>query len=268
MLVSSYCAARWALTERSISFHRFPSNRPFWPLKCRARVRPQAPVQGRQLGREEEKRGAVETGWAVVGVLAVTRRCPGTSVGCFLWVQTQPLLGRVTHLPSCVGGGSCFQGAPQVLAFISISRTPWGSSHESLSLAGNPVYPGVVEADKEELAVTPGSSLGDAKAFKSPSCRVGRAQGEAPRCGSEQPAARTQGQPRTYGAACPVEEAQPESAPPDTDSRNVNPGGPLPEQPRVGDGRPPRAARRPTGQPRWAKEDYKCEQCGKAFSWH
>ncbi|XFF91292.1 hypothetical protein AB1E18_017511 [Capra hircus] len=92
---------------------------------------------------------------------------------------------------------------------------------------------GVVEADKEELAASLGA-LGDAKAFKSPSCRVGRAQGEAPRCGQRAASGQNSGPAKDNVQPCPVEEAQPESAPPDTDLPKTQEGH-FPEQPREGE---------------------------------
>ena len=57
---------------------------------------------------------------------------------------------------------------------------------------------GPVEADKELAASL--RALSDVKSFKS---RVGRARGMPPIAGSEQPAARTQGQPRTMCSPVP-----------------------------------------------------------------
>ena len=126
----SHCAAGRALTERSISFQAgFPFSRPFWASQVQGKG--EAPGSSRQLGHEEEEeRGECRGGrWAGQWGLGCHSPMPQVSVGCFLWgADTQPLLGR-GHLPPLLcGGGSCFQGAPQVLALISISRTPLGPS--------------------------------------------------------------------------------------------------------------------------------------------
>ena len=71
----------------------------------------------------------------------------------------------------------------------------------------------MVEVDKEELAASLGA-LGDAKSFKS---RMGRAQGEAPRCGQRAASGQNSGPAKDDVQPCPVKEAQLESAPPDTD---------------------------------------------------
>ncbi|XP_068823811.1 transcriptional repressor RHIT isoform X2 [Capricornis sumatraensis] len=126
---------------------------------------------------------------------------------------------------------------------------------------------GVVEPDKEELAASLGA-LGDAKSFKSPSCRVGRAQGEAPRCRQRAASGQNSGPAKDDVQPCPVEEAQPESAPPDTDLPKTQEGH-FPEQPREGETAAPESSEEGLALDSEAgKKTYKCEQCGKAFSWH
>lgn len=62
-------------------------------------------------------------------VVAVTPRCPMSVRVVFCGVQTHsPSWGRAASPPSCVEGGSCFQGSQQVLALISSSTIPPGPS--------------------------------------------------------------------------------------------------------------------------------------------
>ncbi|XP_010838658.1 PREDICTED: zinc finger protein 205 isoform X2 [Bison bison bison] len=123
---------------------------------------------------------------------------------------------------------------------------------------------GVVEVGQEELAA-PLGALGDAKSFKS---RVGRAQGEAPRCGQRAASGQNSGPAKDDVQPCPVEEAQLESAPPDTDLPKTQEGH-FAEQPREGGTAAPESSEEGLALDSEAgKKTYKCEQCGKAFSWH
>eukprot|EP00069_Balaena_mysticetus_P020169 bmy_02753T0 len=123
---------------------------------------------------------------------------------------------------------------------------------------------GAVEVGKEELAPSLGA-FGDMKSFKS---RVGRAQGDAPRCGQRAVGGQSSGPAKDDVQPGPAEEAQSEPAPPDIGIPKAQEGR-FPEQPREGETTAPESSEAglaPDGDA--GKKTYKCEQCGKAFSWH
>uniref|UniRef100_A0A8C6FKA1 Transcriptional repressor RHIT n=1 Tax=Moschus moschiferus TaxID=68415 RepID=A0A8C6FKA1_MOSMO len=122
---------------------------------------------------------------------------------------------------------------------------------------------GAVEVDKEQLAASLGA-LGDVKSFKS---RVGRAQEEAPRCGQRAASGQNSGPAMDDVRPCPMEETQPESALPDIDLPKTQEGH-FPKQP--GEGGTAAAESSEEGlalDSEAGRKTYKCEQCGKAFSW-
>ncbi|XP_030704324.1 transcriptional repressor RHIT isoform X2 [Globicephala melas] len=123
---------------------------------------------------------------------------------------------------------------------------------------------GAMEVGKEELAPSLGA-LGDMKSFKS---RVGRAQGDAPRCGQRAAGSQSSGPAKDDVQPGPVVEAQSEPAPPDIGIPKAQEGR-FPEQPREGGTTAPESSEEGLASDGDAgKKTYKCEQCGKAFSWH
>ncbi|KAK1344747.1 hypothetical protein QTO34_013445 [Cnephaeus nilssonii] len=124
-----------------------------------------------------------------------------------------------------------------------------GASRASLWL--ETVSPGAVEVRKEDPAVP-----GDVKSFRT---RAGRAQ-DVLQCGRQAASSQRMGPAKDEGQPGPPEERQLEPALSDTD--------PL-EKPSEGETGAPESSEEglaPDGDP--SKKTYKCEQCGKGFSWH
>ncbi|XP_064448479.1 transcriptional repressor RHIT isoform X4 [Mirounga angustirostris] len=127
--------------------------------------------------------------------------------------------------------------------------------------------PGATEMGKEEPAPSLASlaALGDVKSFRS---RVGRAQGDILQCGQQAGSGQSSGPAKDDGQPGPLEERQAKPTPPDTSLAKAQEGH-LPEKPREGRTGTPESSEEglaPDGDA--SKKTYKCEQCGKGFSWH
>ncbi|XP_017512182.1 transcriptional repressor RHIT isoform X1 [Manis javanica] len=122
---------------------------------------------------------------------------------------------------------------------------------------------GAIEAGEEP---TPSlAALGDAKAFRS---QVGRAQGATLQCGRQVAGSQSSGPPKDDGQPGPPKEGLLKPAPPDTGPPKAQEGC-LPEKPREEETGGPESSEEglsPEGDA--SKKTYKCEQCGKGFSWH
>ncbi|CAD7683458.1 unnamed protein product [Nyctereutes procyonoides] len=143
------------------------------------------------------------------------------------------------------------------------TELPW-VPHESLSLAGNPLSPGAIEVGKEEPALSL-AAFGEVKSFRS---RVGRAQGDVLQCGQQVGSGQSSRPAKDDGQPGPPEERQAKPAPPDTSLTKAQEGR-LPEKPRerrMGTPESSEEGLTPDGDAN--KKTYKCEQCGKGFSWH
>ncbi|KAK2509519.1 hypothetical protein MC885_004794 [Smutsia gigantea] len=109
------------------------------------------------------------------------------------------------------------------------------------------------------------AALGDAKAFRS---RVGGAQGAPLQCWRQGASSQSSGPPADDGQPGPPKEGQRKPAPPYTGPPKA-PEGCLPEKPREGETGGPESSEEglsPEGDA--SRKTYKCEQCGKGFSWH
>ncbi|XP_014648997.1 PREDICTED: zinc finger protein 205 [Ceratotherium simum simum] len=115
---------------------------------------------------------------------------------------------------------------------------------------------GAIEVGKEEP--TPSlAALGDVKSFGT---RAGRAQGDILQCERQAASSQSPGPAKDDGQLGPPEEREPKPTPPDTS---------LPEKPREGETGAPESIEEglaPDGDT--SRKTYKCEQCGKGFSWH
>ncbi|XP_058426200.1 transcriptional repressor RHIT isoform X3 [Diceros bicornis minor] len=146
---------------------------------------------------------------------------------------------------------------------LYLSREEWGqldhtqqSFYRDVLLKRNGVSLGAIEVGKEEP--TPSlAALGDVKSFGT---RAGRAQGDILQCERQAASSRSPGPAKDDGQLGPPEERQPKPAPPDTS---------LSEKPREGETGAPESIEEglaPDGDT--SRKTYKCEQCGKGFSWH
>jgi len=127
--------------------------------------------------------------------------------------------------------------------------------------------PGATEMGKEEPAPSLASlaALGDVKSFRS---MVGRAQGDILQCGQQAGSGQSSGPAKDDGQPGPLEERQAKPSPPDTSLAKAQEGH-LPEKPREGrTGTPESSEEGLAPDSDASKKTYKCEQCGKGFSWH
>ncbi|XP_032183834.1 zinc finger protein 205 isoform X4 [Mustela erminea] len=150
------------------------------------------------------------------------------------------------------------------LAGFPFSRPLWGSqgqgkgeaSSSSQQMGDDKEKAGAIEAGKEEP--TPSlAALGDVKASRS---RVGRASGDVQPCGQQTGSGQSSGPARDGGQPGRLQEMPAKPAPPNAS---------LTEKAREGRVGPPESSEEglvPDGDA--GKKTYKCEQCGKAFSWH
>ncbi|XP_015446448.1 zinc finger protein 205 isoform X1 [Pteropus alecto] len=223
---------------RPLMSESFPSAELFGPPKFRARVRPQARAS-RQEMRIREVRAEVMGGqWGH---------------HCHSWV---PLVsaGSVSHGVQ-THGPSWGKGSHRVLSFVSISGIPLDPSQKPLWL--ETLSPGAVEVGKEPMPCP--ASHGDVKSFRT---RAERAHGDSLQCGQQAARGQSPGPAKDDGQPSPLEERQPEPAPLDTG---------LPEKSSEEETGAPESSEEglaPDGDGDASKKTYKCEQCGKGFSWH
>ncbi|XP_055265279.1 zinc finger protein 205 isoform X1 [Moschus berezovskii] len=224
---------------------------------------PQIPVLSRQgRTRDQQMAAALLTAWS---------QMPVTFEDVALYLS-QEEWGRLDHTQQ-----SFYREVLQKRSGLSLAGFPFSRPFWASQVQGKGEAPGssrqlgreeeekrgAVEVDKEELAASLGA-LGDVKSFKS---RVGRAQGEAPRCGQRAASGQNSGPAMDDVPPCPMEETQPESALPDIDLPKTQEGH-FPEQP--GEGGTAAAESSEEGlalDSEAGRKTYKCEQCGKAFSW-
>ncbi|XP_030894665.1 zinc finger protein 205 isoform X3 [Leptonychotes weddellii] len=157
---------------------------------------------------------------------------------------------------------------------LYLSREEWGrldhaqqSFYRDVLQKRNGLSLGATELGKEEPAPSLASlaALGDVKSFRS---RVGRAQGDILQCGQQAGSGQSSGPAKDDGQPGPLEERQAKPTPPDTSLAKAQEGH-LPEKPREGRTGTPESSEEglaPDGDA--SKKTYKCEQCGKGFSWH
>ncbi|EFB19225.1 hypothetical protein PANDA_014352 [Ailuropoda melanoleuca] len=139
-----------------------------------------------------------------------------------------------------------------------------GETSSSCRQMGDEEKTGAIEVGKEEPAPSL-AALGDVKSFRS---RVGRAQGDVLQCGQQAGSGQSSGPAKDNGQPGPPEERQEKPAPPDTSLTKAQEGH-LPEKPREERTGTPESSEEglaPDGDA--SKKTYKCEQCGKGFSWH
>ncbi|XP_037363637.1 zinc finger protein 205 isoform X2 [Talpa occidentalis] len=146
---------------------------------------------------------------------------------------------------------------------LYLSREEWGR----LDRAQHSVYRDVLqkrsglawgdaEVGKEEDPHTP-AALGDVEPFRS---GVGRAPGDVAPCGRQAASGQSSGPAQDTGQLAPAEERPPRPTPPDAAP---------PERPSPGETGTPESGEEglaPDGDA--SKKTYRCEQCGKGFSWH
>ncbi|KAM5198769.1 transcriptional repressor RHIT isoform 1-T1 [Hipposideros larvatus] len=144
------------------------------------------------------------------------------------------------------------------------SRTFWtsqvqskGEASSSCQQTGDEEKRGALEVGKEETPPSP-APPGDVKSFRT---RAGRAQGHVLQCGQQAASGQSSGSAKDDGQPHLLEERKPQTAPPDHG---------LPEKPSeetcVQESSEEGLA--PDGDGDASKKTYKCEQCGKGFSWH
>lgn len=148
---------------------------------------------------------------------------------------------------------------------LYLSREEWGrldrtqqSFYHDVLQKRNRLALGAVEVGKEEPVPCP-APHGDVKSFRT---RAERAHGDSLQCGQQAARGQSPGPAKDDGQPSPLEERQPEPAPPDTD---------LPEKPSEEETGAPESSEEglaPDGDGDASKKTYKCEQCGKGFSWH
>uniref|UniRef100_A0A8C5KUK1 Transcriptional repressor RHIT n=2 Tax=Jaculus jaculus TaxID=51337 RepID=A0A8C5KUK1_JACJA len=144
---------------------------------------------------------------------------------------------------------------------LYLSREEWGrldhthqNFYRDVLQKRNSLAFGAVEVAKAVPTLAM-AALGDVKPFRTRAARG--APGDDLQC--RQPAARGQG---TVGPLAPGEARQRQSAPLDTRTPNTG------ESPREEKGAPESGEEGPGPDSDTGKKTYKCEQCGKAFSWH
>lgn len=153
-------------------------------------------------------------------------RCPLSVQALFLvGCSHSPCWGKAVSLPPLCRGGFASRVPLRSLPLSPSPGFPW-VAHKSLSLAGNTLSPGAIEAGEEP---TPSlAALGDAKAFRS---QVGRAQGATLQCGRQVAGSQSSGPPKDDGQPGPPKEGLLKPAPPDTGPPKAQEGC-LPEKPR------------------------------------
>ncbi|XP_019488449.1 PREDICTED: zinc finger protein 205 isoform X3 [Hipposideros armiger] len=233
----------------------FPSAELSGPPKFRAKARPQAHASRQEMRKREVRAEVMGGQWDHHCHSQVHLVSAGS---CFLWgADTWSFLGQGTSLPSSTEGGSHFQGSPQVLALVSISGIPLGPSQNPLS-GWKTLFPGALEVGKEETPPSP-APPGDVKSFRT---RAGRAQGQVLQCGQQAASGQSSGSAKDDGQPHLLEERKPQTAPPD----HGLPEKPSEEETCVQESSEEGLA--PDGDGDASKKTYKCEQCGKGFSWH
>uniref|UniRef100_A0A5F5PX18 Transcriptional repressor RHIT n=1 Tax=Equus caballus TaxID=9796 RepID=A0A5F5PX18_HORSE len=154
---------------------------------------------------------------------------------------------------------------------LYLSREEWGRlDHTQQSFYGdvlqkrNGLSLGAIEVGKEEPAPSL-AALRDVKALRT---RAGRTQGDILQCRRQAANSQSPGPAKNDGQPGPPEERQPKLAPPDTSLLKAQEGH-LPEKPKEGEtGAPENSEESLPADGDTSKKTYKCEQCGKGFSWH
>ncbi|XP_045850236.1 zinc finger protein 205 isoform X2 [Meles meles] len=215
---------------------------------------PQIPVLAREgRTRDRQMAAALLTAWS---------QMPVTFEDVALYLSREEW-GRLDHAQQ-----SFYRDVLQKRNGLSLgfpfSRPLWGSQGQGKGEASSSCQQmgddkekaGAIEAGTEEPAPSL-AALGDAKASRS---RVGRAPGDVLPCGQQAGSGQSSGPARDGGQPGPLQERPAKPAPPNTS---------LAEKAREGRMGPPESGEEglvPDGDA--GKKTYKCEQCGKAFSWH
>ncbi|XP_047570357.1 zinc finger protein 205 isoform X5 [Lutra lutra] len=216
---------------------------------------PQIPVLTREgRTRDRQMAAALLTAWS---------QMPVTFEDVALYLSREEW-GRLDHAQQSFYRDVLQKRNGLSLAGFPFSRPLWGSQGQGKGEASSSCQQmgddkekaGAIEAGKEEPAPSL-AALGDAKASRS---RVGRAPGDVLPCGQQAGSGQSSGPARDGGQPGPLQEMPAKPAPPNAS---------LAEKAREGRMGPPESGEEglvPDGDA--GKKTYKCEQCGKAFSWH
>ncbi|XP_012910510.1 zinc finger protein 205 isoform X4 [Mustela putorius furo] len=216
---------------------------------------PQIPVFSREgRTRDRQMAAALLTAWS---------QMPVTFEDVALYLSREEW-GRLDHAQQSFYRDVLQKRNGLSLAGFPFSRPLWGSqgqgkgeaSSSSQQMGDDKEKTGAIEAGKEEPAPSL-AALGDVKASRS---RMGRAPGDVQPCGQQTGSGQSSGQARDGGQPGPLQEMPAKPAPPNAS---------LTEKAREGRVGAPESSEEglvPDGDA--GKKTYKCEQCGKAFSWH
>ncbi|XP_044089258.1 zinc finger protein 205 isoform X1 [Neovison vison] len=216
---------------------------------------PQIPVLAREgRTRDRQMAAALLTAWS---------QMPVTFEDVALYLSREEW-GRLDHAQQSFYRDVLQKRNGLSLAGFPFSRPLWGSqgqgkgeaSSSSQQMGDDKEKAGAIEAGKEEPAPSL-AALGDAKASRS---RVGRTPGDVLPCRQQTGSGQSSGPARDGGQLGPLQEMPAKPAPPNAS---------LTEKAREGQVGPPESGEEglvPDGDA--GKKTYKCEQCGKAFSWH
>ncbi|XP_011374859.1 zinc finger protein 205 isoform X3 [Pteropus vampyrus] len=224
-------------------------------LPGRALPSPQFPVlshEGRT--RDRQMAAALLTAWS---------QMPVTFEDVALYLSREEW-GRLDHTQQSFYH-DVLQKRNRLALGFPFSRTFWasqvqgkGKASSSCQQTGDEDKRGAVEVGKEEPMPCP-ASHGDVKSFRT---RAERAHGDSLQCGQQAARGQSPGPAKDDGQPSPLEERQPEPAPLDTG---------LPEKSSEEETGAPESSEEglaPDGDGDASKKTYKCEQCGKGFSWH
>lgn len=229
----------------------FPFSRPLWVPQVQGKG--EAASSSRPTG-SEERRG--------LGSGEGLSKCEGLGLpcGCACGVLQTPLL---------LEGGCCLEGSPgfplpspvsQKLApgFLALPSLSTGSPEICLQLAAR-LFTGAVEAGK----VAPALAVATLEDMKPLRTRARWVPGQDPQCGQQVASGPSANLPRDPGEARQLKPAPPDSCPLKTpeDSSPEKPG--EEEKGALENGEEGLVPDSDAG-----KRTYKCEQCGKGFSWH
>lgn len=216
---------------------------------------PQVPVlspEGRT--RDQQMAAALLTAWS---------QMPVTFEDVALYLSREEW-GRLDHTQQSFYR-DVLQKRNRLALGFPFSRTFWasqvqskGETSSSCQQTGDEEKRGALEVGKEETPPSP-APLGDVKSFRT---RAGRAQGDVLQCGRQAASGQSVGPANDDGQPGLLEERQPQTAPPDNG---------LPEKPSEEETGVPESSEEglaPDGDGDASKKTYKCEQCGKGFSWH
>ncbi|XP_037010543.2 zinc finger protein 205 isoform X3 [Artibeus jamaicensis] len=242
---------------------------------------PQIPVLSQEgRTRDRQMAAALLTAWSqgwTQGPGPEGNVLESLSFGCGVRKEGLLFLSPVfccTQSPYCPQkpslGNSCFTHRPgqqMPVTFedvaLYLSREEWGrldhpqqSLHRDVLQKRNGLALGMAEVRKEEPTSSP-AVPGDGKSFRT---RAGRAQEDVPQCAQQAATGQRWGPARDAEQPGPQEERQLEPGLSDSG---------LPERPSEGGtGTPESSGEGPVPDGDACKKTYRCDQCGKGFSWH